>query len=130
MTYRVLGDLVVLAHVGFVGFVILGGLLVPRRPRIAVAHMAAVAWAVFVELAGLACPLTPLENWLRERAGETPYPGDFVDHYVLLLLYPDGLTREAQIVLGAGALVLNLLVYAYVLRRRRNPPWLRPDRRR
>jgi hypothetical protein len=130
VTYRVLADLVVLAHVGFVAFVVLGGLLVPRWPRIAVAHLSAVAWAVFVELSGLICPLTPLENSLRERAGDTAYAGDFVDRYLLRCLYPDGLTRDVQVALGVGALVLNLLVYGYVLRRRWNPPWLRPARRR
>jgi hypothetical protein len=72
VTSRVLGDVVVLAHVAFVTFVVLGGLLVLRRPRVAVVHLAAVAWGVLVELAGLTCPLTPLENRLRERAGDAP----------------------------------------------------------
>jgi hypothetical protein len=130
VTPRLLGDVVVLVHAAFVAFVVLGGLLVLRRPRIAVAHVAAVTWAVALELAGLTCPLTPLENWLRERAGATPYTGGFVDHYVLPCLYPDGLTRGAQVVLGAGALVVNLLVYGYVLRRRSRRPWSRAVRSR
>ena len=130
MTARLLGDVVVLAHVTFVAFVVFGGLFVLRRPRVAVPHVAAVAWGVLVELAGLTCPLTPLENRLRESAGETPYAGDFIDHYVLPFLYPDGLTRDAQVGLGLAALVLNLLVYGYVLRARGTPPWLRAARRR
>jgi hypothetical protein len=122
---RLLADLVVLAHAGFVAFVVLGGMLVLRRPWILAAHLSAVAWAVLLELAGLTCPLTPLENWLRERAGETPYAGGFVDHWVLPVLYPDGLTRTAQVGLGAGALVVNLLVYGWVLRRRSGVSWFR-----
>ena len=117
--YRLLTDLVVLLHAGFVAFVAAGGLLVWRRPRLAWVHLPAVVWAVGIEWSGAICPLTPLEVWLRRRAGQTGYRGDFIDHYVLPLLYPAGLTRELQIGLGAAALLLNLVVYGWCLRRRR-----------
>ena len=117
--YRLLTDLVVLLHAGFVAFVAAGGLLVWRRPRLAWVHLSAVVWAVGIEWSGAICPLTPLEVWLRRRAGQTGYRGDFIDHYVLPLLYPTGLTRELQIGLGAAALLPNLVVYGWCLRRRR-----------
>ena len=117
--YGILADLVVLLHVVFVVFVTLGGLLVWRRPRLAWVHLPALVWGVGIEWAGAICPLTPLEGWLRRRAGESGYQGDFIDHYVTPLLYPPGLTRELQIALGVGVLVLNLVVYGRWLRRRR-----------
>ncbi len=122
MTYRVAADAVLIAHFAFVLFVVLGGLLVLRWPKLAWVHLPAVVWAAFVELSGSICPLTPLEISLRLSAGEAGYAGDFIEHYVVSLLYPDGLTREIQIVLGAGVVAMNALFYiAIVLRRRALP---------
>jgi hypothetical protein len=118
MTSALLADLVVLLHLAFVGFVVVGGLLVWRRPALAWLHVPAVLWAAWVELSGELCPLTPLENALRAAAGEHGYRGGFVDHYLVPLLYPRGLTREAQTALGLGVLALNGLVYARLLARR------------
>ena len=87
-------------HLAFVGFVVLGGFAVPRRPRLAWLHLPAVAWGVGIELTGAICPLTPLEHWLRWEAGATGYDGDFIARYLLPVLYPAGLSRRAQIVLG------------------------------
>jgi hypothetical protein len=95
-----------------------GGLLVLRRPSVAWLHLPAVVWAIFVEYSGWICPLTPLENALRERAGLPLYSGDFIAQYVFPLLYPDNLTRATQLMLGTLALLLNIVVYAIVLRRR------------
>lgn len=114
--YRVLADLVVLVHFAFVVFVILGGFLVARRPRMTPLHLAAVLWAAFIEFAGWICPLTPLENRLRGKSGSGGYPSDFVAHYILPILYPEGLTRETQIALGALVLVTNLGIYGWILR--------------
>ena len=113
-----LADLMVGLHAAFVVFVAVGGLLVWKAPRLAWLHLPAVAWGVGVEWTGAICPLTPIEVWLRQRAGEVGYQGDFVDQYVMPWLYPSGLTRELQIGLGLGALILNLVVYGYWFRER------------
>jgi hypothetical protein len=117
-TYAALAALVVFAHLLFVVFATLGGMLVLRWPRVAWVHLPAAAWAVFVEFSGRLCPLTPLEHALRRRAGLDDYAGDFVANYVFPVLYPDGLTREAQLAIGAFVLVLNAIAYAFVLRNR------------
>lgn len=81
-------------------------------------HLPAVAWGTFVELTGWICPLTPLENWLRVQGGGSGYEGDFLERYLLALLYPDGLTRETQILLGLVVLVVNGLIYGWLLSKR------------
>ena len=125
MIIGLLADLVVLVHAAFVVFVVAGGLLVVRWPRLAWAHVPAAAWGALIEFAGWVCPLTPLELFLRTRAGEQGYRGDFVEHYVLPILYPDWLTRPTQFALGAAVLIVNLVVYAIVVWRathRGRPP--------
>jgi hypothetical protein len=117
MPYGVLADLVLVVHLGFVLFVVLGGLLVLRWPRAAWIHLPAAVWGVLIEFTGGICPLTPLENRLRRIAGETGYAGGFVEHYVTAVLYPDGLTRAAQVVLGALVLLVNAMIYQRMLRR-------------
>lgn len=119
MIYRGLADFVVVVHAAFVVFVVLGGLLVLRRPRLAWLHVPAAIWGALIEFAGWGCPLTPLENALRARGGEAGYSGGFIEHYLLPVLYPGGLTRNVQIVLGSVALLVNITVYALVIARRR-----------
>ncbi|HEV8318797.1 MAG TPA: DUF2784 domain-containing protein [Vicinamibacterales bacterium] len=114
-----LADFIVLVHVAFVGFVALGGLLVLRWPRLAWAHLPAVAWGAVIEFSGWICPLTPLENELRTRDGAAPYVGDFVARYLMPLLYPEGLTRSAQLGLGALVVIVNAAIYVQIMRRRR-----------
>ena len=109
--FRAAADLVVVVHAAFVLFVVLGGLLVVRWPRLAWVHVPAAAWGVLTELAGWTCPLTPLENHLRERSGMSTYQGEFVEHYVLPLLYPAHLTRGRQVWLGAAAFIINVVLY-------------------
>ena len=116
--YRWLADLVVLVHAVFVVFAVLGGVLVLWRPWVAWLHLPAAVWAVLIEYAGWVCPLTPLENALRARGGTAPYHDGFISHYLLHTLYPVGLTRDIQWVLGSIALGVNILVYGLVLRRR------------
>ena len=111
MLHGVAADLLVVVHLAFVGFVVLGGFAVPRRPRLAWAHLPAVAWGVGIELTGGICPLTPVEQWLRMEAGATGYDGDFIAHYLLPVLYPAGLTRGAQVVLGVVACGVNVAAY-------------------
>jgi hypothetical protein len=119
MLYRSLADLVLVAHFAFVAFVVLGGLVVLRRPRLAWLHVPAFLWGALIEFAGFVCPLTPLENALRVRGGEAGYAGGFVEHYVTAALYPAGLTREVQLALGAAVLLINGAVYWRLLTRRR-----------
>jgi len=110
--YGLLADLVVVAHLAFVLFVALGGLSVWRWPRLAWVHLPAVAWGVTVEWSGAICPLTPLELSLRRHGGQAGYDGDFIEQYLLPMLYPAGLTREMQLALGGAVLGLNLLFYS------------------
>ena len=113
-----LADLVVAVHFGFVVFVVLGGLLVLRWPKLAYLHVPAAVWGAVIELAGWICPLTPLENSLRRQAGSVGYSGDFIEHYILPILYPSALTRDIQLLLGFLVIAANLGIYAYVFRRR------------
>ena len=117
--YGLLADLTVIVHLAFVAFVVGGGALVLRWGRVALLHIPAAVWGVMIEYAGWICPLTPLENRLRALAGEEGYRGGFVEHYLLPALYPDGLTRTVQIVLGTLVLTLNAIVYFFVWRRSR-----------
>ena len=116
MLYGVAADLLVVVHLAFVGFVVLGGFAVRRWPRLAWVHLPAVAWGVGIELAGTICPLTPVEQWLRMEAGAAGYEGDFIAHYLLPVLYPAGLTRAAQLVLGVLAGGINVAAYWWWLR--------------
>lgn len=119
MSYRVFADLVLILHLGFVVFVVLGGLLVLRWPAIMALHIPAAVWGVMIEFTGWLCPLTPLENWLRVRGGELGYSGGFIEHYIQPVLYPSGLTRGIQIALGTLVVLLNLTAYSIVLSRSR-----------
>jgi hypothetical protein len=119
VTYRILADLVLLLHACFVAFVMLGGFAVLRWPRLAWLHLPAVAWGAAIEFAGWICPLTPLENRLRHMAGLEGYEGGFIEHYLLALLYPDGLDRSTQLGLGATVLVVNAAVYGWLILRSR-----------
>lgn len=119
MPYRLLADFVLVAHAGFVGFVVLGGLAVLLRPKIAWLHVPAAVWGVIVEYSGALCPLTPLEIELRRRGGEAGYCGDFIEHYIVAMLYPEALTRRWQIALGTTALAINVAIYGWLLSRAR-----------
>jgi hypothetical protein len=117
-----LADATVVLHLAFVVFVLAGGLLVARWPRLAWVHLPSVAWVVWVEFAGWYCPLTPLENWFREQSGGGGvYSTSFVEQYILPLLYPAVLTREIQYVLGGFVLALNIGAYAWVKTRQPRP---------
>jgi hypothetical protein len=115
--YRLAADAVLVVHLAFVLFVVLGGIAVARWPRVAWAHVPAAVWGALIEYAGWICPLTPLENELRYRAGLRTYRGDFVEQYVLPLLYPAHLTRSTQVALGTLVLVVNVAAYWYVWKR-------------
>ena len=123
MLYRLLADAVLVLHLAFVLFVAVGGFLVLKWPRLAWVHLPVVIWGGLIELTGWICPLTPLENLLRKAGGEAGYAGGFIDHYIIALIYPEGLTRTMQIALGAMVFVVNTAIYVWVFH-------LRPRRRR
>lgn len=117
--YALLADLVVAIHFAFIVFAVAGGLLVLRWPWLAWAHVPAALWGAAVVACGWVCPLTPLENRLRVAAGEAGYAGGFIERYLLPLIYPPGLTRELQMLLGLALLLLNAAIYLWLWRRRR-----------
>jgi hypothetical protein len=113
MSWRLLADAVLLIHLAFLVLVIFGGLLAVWRWRLAWLHLPALAWGIWIQFTGRICPLTPLENRLRLLGGEAGYSGGFIEHYLLSLIYPDGLTRSVQLGLGIGLIAFNALVYAW-----------------
>ena len=115
MLYKVWADLLVLFHLGFIIFVIFGGFLVVKWRWLFLLHLPAAVWGALIEFQGWLCPLTPLEQRLRLAAGEQGYAGGFVEHYVLPVIYPQALTRDIQLSLGAFVIVINLAAYAWVL---------------
>ena len=115
MFERIAADAVLVLHLAFVLFALLGGLLALRAPGFAWLHLPALAWAAFVEFTGRVCPLTPLEVALRRAASDSGYAGGFVEHYIVALLYPEALTRDVQMVLGATLVVLNVVIYGAVV---------------
>jgi len=119
MPFRFMADAVVVIHLLTVGFVIAGGALVVRWQRVAWFHLPIVIWVIFAECFQKLCPLTVLENWLRDRGSMDRYQGDFVAHYLLPVLYPDGLTSTMQIAIGIGVLVVNLALYFVAFRKKR-----------
>jgi hypothetical protein len=116
--YGLLADLVVVVHLLFVAFVVAGALAVLRWPRLAWVHVPVAAWGALIEFAGWICPLTPLENDLRRLAGEAGYAGGFVERYLVSFLYPSGLARTHQVVLGLLVLAVNAGAYWFLIRRR------------
>jgi hypothetical protein len=117
MSPAFLADLVLVLHFLFVLFVIFGGLLVLRWPKVAYVHLPVAAYGALIELVGWVCPLTPLEKRLRESAGFESYEGGFVEHYILPVLYPSGLTRGVQLVLGALVIGVNVVIYGIIASR-------------
>lgn len=119
MIYNILADLTVLLHLGFVLFVVFGGTLVFKWPRLAWVHLPSVIWGAVVELFALGCPLTPLEKLFRRLAGEAAYEGGFLARYVMPLVYPPGMSREHMVILGVAVLVVNGAIYGWLWQRRR-----------
>lgn len=117
MPYRLLADLLVALHFGFILFVVLGGLFALRWRRAVWIHIPAALWGAWIEIAGWICPLTPLERSLRRRAGQAGYEGGFIEHYLIPVIYPRGLTREVQLWLAVFVLAANVAIYVAVLRR-------------
>lgn len=115
--YRLLADAVVILHALFIVFIVFGGFLTWRWRWVAVVHIPCAIWGVLIEYRGWICPLTPLENSLRVKAGQSGYSGGFIEHYLLPAIYPSGLTPRVQTVLGTVVLVINLFAYGVLARR-------------
>jgi hypothetical protein len=120
MLSRIAADLVLVVHLAFILFVVLGGWLVLRRPWVAWLHLPAAAWGAIIELTGGVCPLTPLENLLRIASGSAGFDGGFIDRYLLPVVYPAAMSRTIQILLGLGVILVNVAFYGALIRR-----WLR-----
>ena len=120
MVDRLIADAIVVAHLAFIVFVLLGGLLVVRRRNVAWVHVPAVVWAAYAEFTSTICPLTPLENLYRARAGQGGYEGGFVEHYLIPTIYPSALTPRVQLLLGAIVVAVNVTFYVIAWRRHRH----------
>ena len=118
MIYRALADLVLVAHLAFAVFTVLGGLLVLRQRSLLWLHLAAVLWGVAIQWANWTCPLTPLESHLRVMGGDVGYRGGFIEHYVSMVLYPENLTIELRYLLGVVLIAVNLVIYGYLFMRK------------
>jgi hypothetical protein len=119
MVFRAAADAVVLVHLAFIAFVALGAMLSARWRWVPWLHIPALLWGVLVETTGRFCPLTDLENALRTRAGQSGYPGGFIEHYLLAIIYPAGLTRATQLALALGVIAINVIIYGWLRGRRR-----------
>lgn len=117
MLPRLLADLTVLAHFAFIAFVVGGALLLVRWPRLLPVHLVCAVWGAYIEFTGTICPLTPLENRFRRLAGQAGYEGGFIEHYLIPIIYPAGLSAEKQLVLGVLVVVVNLFAYSWLWRR-------------
>ena len=119
MIYRVAADFVLVTHFAFIVLVVAGGLMVFRYAWFVWIHLPAACWGAFVELTGRICPLTTLENYLRVNAGQEGYADSFVEHYILPVIYPAGLTRNIQLVLAGTVIAVNVIIYATILLRKK-----------
>ncbi len=115
MLYRLAADFLVLLHLGFIVFVMLGGLLVLKWHWVSLLHLPTVIWGFVIEYRGGICPLTPWENSLRRLAGQEGYAEGFIEHYILPIIYPPGLTRDIQLTLAIAVVTVNLVVYGWLL---------------
>lgn len=113
-----LADATVLVHLGFIVFATLGAALLFKWPKLIWLHLPALAWGIWIELSGGICPLTPLENHFREAAGRVEYDDGFIDHYIMPLIYPDGLNHDTQLLLAGALIAINVTLYGLWLWRR------------
>ncbi len=114
MLYRYAADIVAVFHFGFILFVVGGGFLIAKWPKLLWFHIPCAIWGALIEFAGLYCPLTPLENYFRQRAGVKGIAGGFIEEYLLPVIYPEGMTDRVQLILGFGVVLINALIYGYL----------------
>lgn len=119
MLYRLAAEGVLLLHLAFIVFVVLGAAIAARWRWLPFIHVPAATWGFFVELTGRVCPLTYAENYLRIKAGQSGYSESFIEYYLLAIIYPSGLTREVQLVLAAAVVLINVAIYGWIFYTRR-----------
>ena len=119
MYNAIAADLLLVFHLGFICFVLAGGLLVLKWRWLMILHLPAVAWGALIEFQGWLCPLTPWEQQFRQAAGQAGYHGDFIGHYIMPVLYPPGLDHDTQLVLGGTVILINAIIYGWIFLRRR-----------
>jgi hypothetical protein len=119
MLEQIIADILLIIHLCFIGFVVFGGWLLIRWNWMILFHLPAVVWGAMLEFRNWTCPLTPLEQHFRALAGQAGYRGSFIEHYLLPLIYPGGLTRSIQISIGIFVIVVNVAIYGYWLSRLR-----------
>ena len=121
MFFALAADLLIIVHLGFIGFVILGGFMLLKWRWLIFVHLPAVLWGVLLEFQGWICPLTPLEQALRRMSGQQGYTGGFIQHYILPVIYPPALDLDIQLILGVLLILINIIIYLWV--------FLKPDRK-
>ncbi len=119
MIYLLLADILVVLHSAFIVFVVAGALTAYRWPKMVWAHIPCALWGSWIEMTGGICPLTPLEVRFRRMGGAEGYTGSFIEHYLVPIIYPSGLTRADQLLLGGLLVAVNLSAYGFLLWRRR-----------
>jgi hypothetical protein len=120
MVYNILADIVVIIHLCFILIVLFGALAVLKWPKFALVHIPCVVWGIATEFFSIICPLTPLENHFRQLGGNNAYNQEFIEHYIVPLIYPETLTRESQFLMGGFVLVLNIVIYFSILYKLKN----------
>ena len=113
MIFRIIASILVLIHGLFILYVLFGAFLNFKWPKMIWIHLPMVIWGALVEYMHWICPLTPLENYFRQKARTGVYEGDFIDQYIIPLIYPENLTPQFQVVFGSLVIVLNLIVYGF-----------------
>jgi len=124
---RIAADFLVVLHLGFIAFVLIGGLFVLRWRWVLYLHVPAAVWGTLIEFLGWRCPLTPLEQYFRQLNGLS-YHGGFMNHYILPLVYPAGLTRQMQIFCGISVVVINGVIYGCLIARHMRSKGKKTDR--
>lgn len=115
MIYRILADMIVIIHMFFILFTVFGGLLVIKYPRVAYIHIPVFIWGAVVEFCNIICPLTPWENYFRELGGAERYASDFIEKYLIPVIYPAGLNVKIQFILGCLVILVNAVVYSIIV---------------
>ena len=117
MFFALAADLQIIVHLGFIGFVILGGFMLLKWRWLIFVHLPAVLWGVLLEFQGWICPLTPLEQALRRMSGQQGYTGGFIQHYILPVIYPPALNEDIQLILGILLILINVIIYLWVFQK-------------
>ena len=112
--YELAADLTLIVHFAFIIFVVFGGLLFFVITKIIYVHVPALFWGIYIELTHSICPLTHLENWFLQKSNLSTYSESFIQNYLVPIVYPMNLTKDLQIFLGIGLIVINIVIYTFI----------------